>query len=52
MLTSKFEGLDIKKSRVHEYMKNECNLAFKQTTLWSEARMSSSTIKKRYNWVV
>ncbi|KAI8975746.1 hypothetical protein BDF20DRAFT_880469, partial [Mycotypha africana] len=47
-----FEGLEIKKSRVHEFMKNECNLTFKQTAFWSEARMSLSTIKKRYNWVV
>jgi hypothetical protein len=30
MLTNKFEGLEIKKFRVHEFMRNECNLSMKQ----------------------
>jgi hypothetical protein len=29
-LTSKFSGLEMKKSRVHEFMKNECNLTMKK----------------------
>ncbi|GAA5814507.1 hypothetical protein MFLAVUS_008004 [Mucor flavus] len=37
-LTTKFTGLEIKKSRVHEFMKDECNLTMKKVTLWPEAR--------------
>lgn len=32
-LTAAFEGLDIKKSRVLEFMKDECNLSLKVATL-------------------
>jgi hypothetical protein len=32
-LKNKFEGLKINKSRFHEFMKDECNLSFKQASL-------------------
>ncbi|KAG1451932.1 hypothetical protein G6F46_010114 [Rhizopus delemar] len=52
MLTNKFEGFKIKKSRVHEFMRNDCNLSMKQTTCWPEARTSKENVQKRYEWVV
>jgi hypothetical protein len=52
MLTNKFEGLEIKKSRVHELMRDECNLSMKQTICWPEARASKENVQKRYDWVV
>lgn len=52
MLTSKFAGLEIKKSKVHEFMRDDCNLSFKKATFWSEARVNSDTTQKRYDWVV
>ncbi|KAG1494377.1 hypothetical protein G6F53_012586 [Rhizopus delemar] len=52
MLTSKFEGLEIKKSRMHEFMRDECNLSMKQTTCWPETRTSKENVQKRYEWVV
>ncbi|KAG1516438.1 hypothetical protein G6F47_008520 [Rhizopus delemar] len=52
ILTSKFEGLEIKKSRVHEFMRDECKLSMKQTTCWPEARTSKENVQKRYEWVV
>ncbi|KAG1588174.1 hypothetical protein G6F47_010726 [Rhizopus delemar] len=52
MLTNKSEGLEIKKSRVHEFMRDECNLSMKQTTCWPEARISKENVQKRYEWVV
>ena len=50
MLISKFAGLEIKKSRVYGLMRDDCNLSFKKVTFWSEARASSDTIQKRYDW--
>ena len=50
-LTKKFEGLDIKKSRVNEFMKHECNLSFKQVHFWPEARSSQENIAARKAWV-
>ncbi|KAI8972954.1 hypothetical protein BDB01DRAFT_749655 [Pilobolus umbonatus] len=50
-LTSNFAGLSIKKSRVHEFMRDECNLSIKKSTMWSEARLNSDTIRMRYEWV-
>ena len=52
MLTNKFEGLEIKKSRVHKFMRDECNLSMKQTTCWSETRTSKENVQKRYEWVI
>ncbi|KAI8050108.1 hypothetical protein BDF21DRAFT_404598 [Thamnidium elegans] len=39
-LTTAFEGLDIKKSRVHEFMKDEFNLFLKVATLYPGPRYS------------
>jgi hypothetical protein len=52
MLTNKFASLEIKKSRVHEFMRDDCNLSFKQTTCWPEARANVDNIQKCYDWVV
>ncbi|KAG1321304.1 hypothetical protein G6F62_010895 [Rhizopus arrhizus] len=52
MLTNKFAGLEIKKSRVHEFMRDDCNLSLKQTTRWPEARANVDNIQNRYDWVV
>ncbi|KAG1553500.1 hypothetical protein G6F49_008342 [Rhizopus delemar] len=52
MLPSKFAGLEIKKSRVHEFMRDECNLSLKQTTRWPEARANENNIQNRYDWVI
>ncbi|KAG1136901.1 hypothetical protein G6F37_011604 [Rhizopus arrhizus] len=52
MLTNKFEGHEIKKCRVHEFMRSERNLSMKQTTCWPEARTSKENVQKRYDWVV
>lgn len=52
MLTSKFAGLEIKKSRVHEFMRDECNLSIKQTTRWPEARANEDNVQNRYDWVI
>ncbi|KAG0937130.1 hypothetical protein G6F57_011476 [Rhizopus arrhizus] len=41
--TSKFAGLEIKKSRVREFMRDNCDLSFKKAAFWSEARESSDT---------
>ncbi|GAA5809516.1 hypothetical protein MFLAVUS_002925 [Mucor flavus] len=49
MLTSKFAGLEIKKSRVHEFMRDECNLSLKQTTRWPEARANEHNVQNRYD---
>ncbi|KAI8368029.1 hypothetical protein EDC96DRAFT_145159 [Choanephora cucurbitarum] len=52
ILTKKFANLDIKKSRVNEFMKNECNLNVEKASFWSEARTNKSTLRKRFNWVM
>jgi hypothetical protein len=49
-LTNKFERLKIKKSRVNEFMKNECNLSFKQVSFRPEARGSETSIAARREW--
>ncbi|KAI8643970.1 hypothetical protein BD408DRAFT_413860, partial [Parasitella parasitica] len=43
-LTRSFEGLEIKKSRVAEFMKEECNLSIKV------ARNSKTTLEARAKW--
>ncbi|KAG1139069.1 hypothetical protein G6F37_008932 [Rhizopus arrhizus] len=45
-------GLEIKKSRVHEFMRDECNLSMKQTTCWSETRTSKENVQKRYEGII
>jgi transposase len=49
-LTKEFENLEIKKTRVNEFMKNECNLSFKKATFWPEARQSTAKISARLEW--
>jgi transposase len=49
-LKNRFEGLKINKSRVHEFMKDECNLSFKQATFWSEGRIKEETIAECSKW--
>ena len=51
-LMNKFSGLEIKKSRVHEFMKDECNLSMKKATFWPEARNSEDNLQKRLQWVM
>ncbi|KAG2206692.1 hypothetical protein INT47_003634 [Mucor saturninus] len=46
-LTAAFGGLDIKKSRVHEYMKDECNFSLKIATLHPGPRNDEKSLEKR-----
>lgn len=46
-LTAAFEGLDIKKSRVYEYIKNECNLSLKVATLHPGPRNDEKKCRKK-----
>ncbi|KAI8636537.1 hypothetical protein BD408DRAFT_376719, partial [Parasitella parasitica] len=50
-LTRSFEGLEIKKSRVAEFMKEECNLSIKVVTRHPQARNSKTTLEARAKWV-
>ena len=50
MFTNKFGGLEIKKSKVHEFMRDKRNLSMKQTACWPEARTSKENVQKRYDW--
>lgn len=50
-LTQSFENLEIKKSRVAEFMKNECNLSIKTISRHPTARNSPTVIEKRAVWV-
>ncbi|KAI8645340.1 hypothetical protein BD408DRAFT_411768, partial [Parasitella parasitica] len=50
-LTKSFEGLEIKKSRVAEFMKEDCNLSIKVITRHPKARNSPTTIEARAKWV-
>jgi hypothetical protein len=53
MLTGKVAGLEIKKSSLDEFMRDDCNLIFEKATFWSEVRtISDTTIQKHYDWVV
>lgn len=49
-LTAAFEGLNIKKSRVHEFMKDKCNLSLKVTTLHPGPRNDEKNLEKRLKW--
>lgn len=51
-LTKSFEGLEIKKSRVAEFMKEECNLSLKVVTRRPKARNSQKNLEARANWVI
>jgi hypothetical protein len=50
-LAQSFENLEIKKSRVAEFMKNECNLSIKTISRHPTARNSPTVIEKRAVWV-
>ncbi|KAG2209381.1 hypothetical protein INT45_010803, partial [Circinella minor] len=50
-LTAKFADLDIKKSRVAEFMKEECNLSIKVVSRHPVARNKEETLQKRADWV-
>ncbi|KAI8884563.1 hypothetical protein K501DRAFT_181997 [Backusella circina FSU 941] len=50
-LTAKFTGLDIKKSRVAEFMKEECSLSIKVASRHPVARNKEKNLQKRANWV-
>ncbi|KAG1464956.1 hypothetical protein G6F46_009144 [Rhizopus delemar] len=50
-LTAKFANLDIKKSRVAEFMKEECNLSIKVVGRHPVARNKEENLQKRADWV-
>ena len=50
-LINSFEGLTIKKARVAELMKNECNLSLKSITRHPVQRNSTKTLEARAAWV-
>lgn len=50
-MTAAFEGLDIKKSRVHEFTKDECNLSLKVARLHPGPRNDENFLEKRLKWV-
>lgn len=50
-LTTSFAGLQIKKSRVAEFMKEECNLSIKVMTRHPLARNKEETLQARADWV-
>lgn len=50
-MTAKFANLDIKKSRVAEFMKEECNLSIKVVGRHLVARNKEENLQKRADWV-
>ena len=50
-LTSSFAGLEIKKSRVAEFMKEECNPSIKVVTRHPAARNREENLQARADWV-
>lgn len=50
-LTKSFEDLEIKKSRIAEFMKEDCNLSIKVVTRHPKARNSQTTLEARANWI-
>lgn len=50
-LAESFRGLQIKKSRVAEFMKDECNLTAKRISRHPVARNSEAQLEKRAIWV-
>ncbi|KAI7906276.1 uncharacterized protein BX663DRAFT_428181 [Cokeromyces recurvatus] len=50
-LTAAFEGFDIKKSGVNEFMKDQCNLSLKVVTLHPRPRNNEKNLEKRLKWV-
>ncbi|KAG1539963.1 hypothetical protein G6F46_007974 [Rhizopus delemar] len=50
-LTKSFEGLEIKKSRVAEFRKEDCNLSIKVVTRHPKERNSQKALEARANWI-
>ncbi|KAG2192802.1 hypothetical protein INT47_005349 [Mucor saturninus] len=50
-LTATFEGLQIKKTRVAEFMREECNLSIKVVSRHPVGRNKEATLQARANWV-
>ncbi|KAG1054585.1 hypothetical protein G6F43_003415 [Rhizopus delemar] len=50
-LTKSFEGLEIKKSRVAEFMKEDYNLSIKVVNRHLKDRNSQKTLEARANWI-
>lgn len=50
-LTMSFEGLQIKKSRLAEFMKDDCSLSIKVVTRHPKARNSPKTLEALAKWV-
>ncbi|OBZ91038.1 hypothetical protein A0J61_00922 [Choanephora cucurbitarum] len=50
-LTNSFKGLTIKKARVAELIKNECNLSLKSIIRHPVQRNSTKTVEARAAWV-
>lgn len=51
-LTQKFSDLTVKKSTVHNFLKNECNLSFKKLTRMPVARNSPTRIQARKDRII
>lgn len=51
-LAKSFEGLKIKKSRVAEFMKEECNLILKVATRRPKAINSQKNLEAHANWFI
>ncbi|KAG1456885.1 hypothetical protein G6F56_006732 [Rhizopus delemar] len=51
-LTQKFSDLTVKKSTVHNFLKDECNLSVKKLTCLPVARNNSDKIQARKDWVI
>lgn len=49
-LTAAFEGLDIKKSRVDEFIKDKCNLSLKVATLHPGPGNDEKNLEKGLKW--
>ena len=47
-----FEGLSIKKTAVHKFIKEECQLTFKNAQFHSVKRNEEETINKRREWII
>jgi hypothetical protein len=51
-LTKQFEGLEIAKSTVHNFIKNDMGFTFKKAQFHSLKRNDDETIEKRYQWAI
>lgn len=50
-LTEAFDGLNLKKTVVGDFILHDCNLSIKKATLHPVARNSSAHIQARFDWV-